>query len=100
MKQLLRTILIALLLTAVGIQTSAAQYYYNYYPHNYGSGTVHPGYAPARGRAPAIPFRYRLTPKPGVYWKWNQYNRFSEYQNFLRSPLNPESDLDYLMRTF
>ena len=49
MKQLLRTILIALLLTAVGIQTSAAQYYYNYYPHNYGSGTVHPGYAPARG---------------------------------------------------
>jgi hypothetical protein len=100
MNRLLHTVLIALLLKVFIAQTACAQYYYNYYPDNYGSGTVQPRYVPPREQTPSLPFRYRLTPNPKLYWKWNQYNRFSEYQNLLRSPLNPESDLDYLLRTF
>jgi hypothetical protein len=37
--------------------------------------------------------------KPAV-WKWNVQNRLLDLGLLTRSDLNPESDLDYMMRTF
>jgi hypothetical protein len=35
-----------------------------------------------------------------VLWKWHVQNRLSEFGVITRSHLNPESDLDYMMRTY
>jgi hypothetical protein len=35
-----------------------------------------------------------------VLWKWNVQNRLSDLSAITRSDLNPESDLDYMMRTY
>jgi hypothetical protein len=43
---------------------------------------------------------YRLSPDPLLYWKWNHHNAFLDFQEFQRSPINPESDLSYMLRTF
>lgn len=37
--------------------------------------------------------------KPAV-WRWNVQNRLLDLGLLTRSDLNPESDLDYMMRTF
>jgi hypothetical protein len=37
--------------------------------------------------------------KPAV-WKWNVQNRLLDLGVLTRSDLDPESDLDYMMRTF
>jgi hypothetical protein len=37
--------------------------------------------------------------KPAV-WKWNVQNRLLDLGLLTRSDLDPESDLDYMMRTF
>jgi hypothetical protein len=36
---------------------------------------------------------------PGL-WKWHVQNRLSDLDVITRSDLNPESDLDYMMRTY
>lgn len=36
---------------------------------------------------------------PGL-WKWHIQNRLSGFDAIIRSDLNPESDLDYMMRTY
>ena len=36
---------------------------------------------------------------PGL-WKWHIQNRLSDFGAITRSDLNPESDLDYMMRTY
>jgi hypothetical protein len=35
-----------------------------------------------------------------VLWKWDVQNRLSDIDFITRSHLNPESDLDYMMRTY
>jgi hypothetical protein len=46
------------------------------------------------------PLYYRLRTNPRVYRAWQEKNYFEDFENTLRSPLNRESDLDYLLRTF
>ncbi|MFH0821318.1 MAG: hypothetical protein V2B18_01100 [Pseudomonadota bacterium] len=57
--------------------------YYNYY-YRY-------------GRAPYYTHRQYA---PRYYRQWDEQNRMLEYERLMRSPLNPESDLEYMMRTF
>jgi hypothetical protein len=35
-----------------------------------------------------------------LLWKWHVQNRLSDLDLMTRSDLNPESDLDYMMRTY
>ncbi|MBI4962826.1 MAG: hypothetical protein HY913_06075 [Desulfomonile tiedjei] len=97
----MRNILIAI---AVGVtlalamvpSLSWAQYYYPYY---YYPGTPPPpAYQPNQG--PGNPFLYRLAPNPRVYRQWNNQIRIWDFQEYQRSPLNPESSLEYMLRTF
>jgi hypothetical protein len=75
-----------------------AQYgYYYYYP---GYGTYYSPYPLIGPALPANPQQYRIGPNPRVYRRWNSMNRYEDYQQHLRSPLNPESTIDYMMRTF
>ncbi len=78
-----------------------AQYYgpgYYYYPPPpyYSNQYV----VPQGGPIPLPPSYYRIAPNPYTYWKWSQENRYSDYQWLMRSPLDPETDLDYMLRTF
>ncbi len=51
-------------------------------------------------RMPASPCYYCVErDNPGL-WQWNVQNRFSDFGAITRSDLNPESDLDYMMRTY
>jgi hypothetical protein len=83
----------------------AAQYYgnYYYYPPYYPASPPPSYYNPYVSPVPVgrqNPYKYRLAPSPQTYWRWNQQNRLSDQEQILRSPLNPESDLGYLLRTF
>jgi len=98
MKNLLVVIAVsAALAVAIVPGDSWAQYYgyqYYYYPN-----TPPPAaYQPSQGGG--NPFLYRLAPNPRVYQKWNQQIRIWDFQEYQRSPLNPESPLDYLLRTY
>ncbi len=80
-----------------------AQYYgpgYYYYPPPAPSPYYYNPYSVPQGPLPLPPFYYRVAPNPYTFRKWNQENRYSDYQQLLRSPLDPESDLDYMLRTF
>lgn len=100
------TILISFAIGIVIFMTSAsveAQQYGGYYP----------GYQPAPGTMPYGapvpryangPLYWRLRPNPWVYQRWNYYNRGLDQELMMRSPidqqLDPESDLQYMLRTF
>ncbi len=43
---------------------------------------------------------YYLTPSPQVIHRWEDYRRWLDYDHLQRSPLNPESTFNYMMRTF
>ncbi len=47
-----------------------------------------------------IPFFYRAARDEEFNRKWQQHRNWSEYRNLIRSPLDPESELDYMLRTF
>lgn len=89
---------IMLILSLAFSLPSATAQYYGYYPY------PHPPSMPyySRYQVPyeGGPFFYRLAPNPRLYWKWNQQNRMSDYDQLLPNPLNPESALDYMLRTF
>jgi hypothetical protein len=75
--------------------------YYQYYPYYY----YLPENIPQQGQLPRkkgglTPYHYYLVPSPNVYKKWNRQNRWSDFQQLQRSPLNPETDLEYMLRTF
>jgi hypothetical protein len=58
---------------------------------------AHPGAGMARAAPPATPYRATA---PSFYYKWEDHKRWLDWDQTIRSPLNPESDLDYMMRSF
>jgi hypothetical protein len=104
MRRYLAIAALAALLVVSFQSVGGAQFYgYYYYPPYYPPSPPPSFYNPYASPAPVgapNPYQYRLAPSPKTYWRWNQYNRMSDYEQILRSPLNPESDLSYLLRTF
>lgn len=49
---------------------------------------------------PVSPCYYCVERDNSVLWKWHIENRLSDFGAITRSDLNPESDLDYMMRTY
>ncbi len=75
-----------------------AQYYgYNYYHGPRPRAQVYRQYA----NPPNFPtYQFRLAPPPHVLGEWNLRNRELDLEALQRSPLNPESPNDYLLRNF
>ena len=78
---------------------AAGQYYrgnnpYGYPPYYYNRP---PG---PQARMPLNPYYYYFFPDPKAAQRWRRHRLWLEYQNQFRSPLNPESALDYMLRTF
>jgi hypothetical protein len=95
MKKMLLIIALALLLVP---SLAAAQYAgYGYYYPEYSTPQYYRQYAGPRGYPDQ--FYYRQMP-PRVYRNWNHYNRMADQEALERSPLNPESSLQYLFRSF
>jgi len=76
-----------------------AQYYNYYYPRAYPPAYNRSGPQPV-APMPSGRLRYYLAPDPKMIRKWESYRRWLEFQQSLRSPINPESSLDYMLRTF
>jgi len=91
-------LLVATLLVAAVAGTSQAQYYGYWY--NYAPGYTVP--APQQGStaSPANPLRYRMAPDPVLFRRWDNQIRIWDFLELQRGPLNQETTLDYLMRTF
>ena len=49
---------------------------------------------------PVSPCYYCMERDTPALWNWNVQNRISDLSAITRSDLNPESDLDYMMRTY
>jgi len=98
MKSMLAILIAAVVLIAANADIGSAEQYYWQQYQNYGAHS-RPRAQPAKKTA-VKPFSFRIAPDPQVYEKWNRYNRWLDYQQLQRSPLNPESDLDYMFRTF
>jgi hypothetical protein len=49
---------------------------------------------------PVSPCYYCVEKDNPGSWKWHIHNRLSDFGAITRSDLNPESDLDYMMRTY
>ena len=99
MKKILFLFIVACAFTATLYDSASAQYYSYYYPYYYAP----PGYQPpppVKQSKPPAPYYFRMMPDPYQSWRWDRKNRWEDYQQSLRSPLNPESDLDYMLRTF
>lgn len=99
MKKLLLITLIACCAWLVPTSNAWSQFYSYYYPNYYAP----PGYVsppPVRQNTPPSPYYFRATPDPHQMWRLDRNNRWQDYQNRLRSPQNPESDLSYMLRTF
>jgi len=90
---------VGMLVLLVGMPVWAQQYG-GYQPYGYqpAPGAV-PYAAPMPGPADN-PVFLRLQPRPRLYRQWNQYNRALDQEVLMRSPLDPESDLQYMLRTF
>ncbi len=97
MKNMLVVTLVVGLLIAVMPTPGGAQYYGYYSPY---FTAPPPRQAPAGAEAPRRSIYYRMGPSPLLYWKWNRYNAYQDFQKYQRSPLNPETDLSYMLRTF
>lgn len=99
MKKLLMISLMTLAAGHFFLNGAQAQFYSYYYPNYYAP----PGYVsppPVRQNNPPSPYYFRATPDPHQMWRLDRNNRWQDYQNRLRSPQNPESDLSYMLRTF
>lgn len=94
-KSLAAAVVLAVVLAA-GLCEAQYGYYY-YYP---GYGTYYSPYPFVGPAAPSNPQQYRIGPNPRVYRRWDYSNRYEDFQQHLRSPLNRESEIDYMMRTF
>jgi hypothetical protein len=46
------------------------------------------------------PWSLYKAPSPALIRKWAEYRRWLDFQQTIRSPLNPENPIDYLLRTF
>ncbi len=71
------------------------QYYLHYQPQG---GQLQ---YTAQSDAQHLPYFQRyLNTDPKLIRRWNEHRRWLERDQLLRSPLNPESTLDYLLRTY
>lgn len=68
----------------------------------YANERYHPQSRNHLQRNPYFPgaIRYYLTPDPAALKKWSKYNRLQDRLEDMRSPLNRESWVDYMLRTF
>jgi len=91
-------ILVAAIMMTVLAGSSHGQYY-GYWP-NYAPGypVPPPQQTPPEGSPSGL--YYRLAPNPLLFRQWDHQIRMWDFLEVQRSPLNPESPLDYLMRTF
>jgi hypothetical protein len=99
----LSAILLVGALFAVSVPSHCMGQYYGpgyYYPPSGPPPTYYNPYVVPQGPVPLPPFYYRVAPNPYTFRMWDRQNRFSDYQKLLRSPLNKESDLDYMLRTY
>jgi hypothetical protein len=100
----LAIILFFSILFAASVPTHCiAQYYgpgYYYYQPSTPPPYYYNPYVVPQGPIPLPPAYYRVAPNPYTFRKWNRENRYSDYQNLMRSPLDRETDLDYMLRTF
>jgi len=78
---------------------ASAQYYSYYYPYYYAPPGYYPP-SPTKQAKPVTPYYFRMMPDPYQSWRWDRKNRWDDYQQSMRNPLNPESDLSYMLRTF
>jgi hypothetical protein len=81
------------------------QYYGNPYygqPSPYGQWQGQPNAQPRANVSPQTPQRYYLwrPPDAATIQRWNQHNRMLDQDQLMRSPGNPESPLEYMLRTF
>jgi hypothetical protein len=80
--------------------------YYGYYPPQYGYGyrAGAPGYfytqPPRRVNPAQAPYYFYQNPRTPAWREWDRLNRYFDYEQLNRSPRNPESELDYMLRTF
>ena len=97
MKKFLLLSFMSLLLAA---SLCEAQYYgYDHYYPGYGPPPLY--YYQQHGGPGAYPNPlYRLHTPPRVYRNWSKHNRWLDQEALERSPLNRESSLEYLLRTF
>ncbi len=79
---------------------ATAQYYGYYYYPQVPQGPPGVYYGGARRPTPPNPYQYYLAPNPRLWRQWDRQNRLDDYQWMIRSPNNPESSLDYMLRTF
>jgi hypothetical protein len=97
MNKLLFSLIVVALLQA-GATCSAQYYGYNHYYQMPRQAApiyrqyVNPGGFPA--------YQFRLAPPPQVFRQWDLRNRSLDLEALQRSPLDPESPNDYLLRTF
>jgi hypothetical protein len=101
----MRKFTVLAIIAAVGLllvseaQVAQAQYYGYYYSPPQ-TPQQPPMSAYQRGQAPLNPRLRFMVPNPRVFRQWDRENRMSDYDQLIRSPLNPESSLDYMLRTF
>jgi hypothetical protein len=83
----------------LGVSIAKAQNYgYYYYPgYSPPPTNYYQQYAGPYGYPSPL---YRLHTPPRVFRKLNSYSRMLEQEALERSPLNRESSLEYLLRTF
>jgi hypothetical protein len=102
MKKIMIAVVLTVLVLAAWVCQAQYYSYYGYgyyYPPHYQPPAYYPQSAPPN-QAPANRYYRRWSPSPGMIRKWDRHNRWSDYENLHRSPNNPESSLDYMMRTF
>lgn len=91
-------LVIATLLVAAFAGTSQAQYYGYWY--NYAPGYNAPPPQQRNTASPPDPLLYRMAPNPQLFRQWDHQIRIWDFLELQRGPLNQETTLDYMMRTF
>jgi hypothetical protein len=106
MKKLFAGLVLTVLCLAPWV-CQAQYYYYPGYGYYYyapqspgGTGYYAPPGAQGQVAAPPTTMYQRWMPDPRMIRRWDQQNRMGDYFEPQRSPLNRESDLDYMLRTF
>jgi hypothetical protein len=95
-----KILFLTVLTLALAASLCEAQYYgYNYYYPGYNAPPLHyyQQYAGPNGYPNPL---YRLHTPPRVFRNLNSYSRMLEQEALERSPVNRESSLEYLLRTF
>jgi hypothetical protein len=79
-----------------------AQYYYYYYPRPVQPQMYRqqPHIRNSGGRAPQSNVYRHRQPSRHYIRNWIRHRNLQDYLNTMRSPLNPETSLEHMLRTF